>query len=290
MVLAGVDGCVAVGELRYLWQRGMVEDRLCGCGTAFSQCPFWREVMRLATTETGPIDPHRMITLQERGTRVRHLPATFLRRARGRARLAEYPATLAAVVRAIAQVGAAHTVVDSSKLPPYGAILREAPGVDLRVVHLVRDPRATAFSWGQKKNLPDLGTAAVMQQQGAWRAAALWDTWNVAAEALGRSLGDRYLRVRYEDLMADPATILRDVLAVMGQPDASVPLVGGTRRATLVPSHTVAGNPDRFHAGDVELSSDDRWKTGLSRRDRLAVTAVAAPLMLRYGYGLGAPQ
>lgn len=290
MVLAGVDGYVAVGELRYLWQRGMVEDRLCGCGSVFSQCPFWRDVMQRATAQTGSIEPHRMIALQDRATCVRHLPATFATGGRGRARLAEYPATLGSVVRAIAEVAGAHTVVDSSKLPPYGAVLRRAPGVDLRVAHLVRDPRATAYSWGQAKSQPDRGTPGVMQQQGAWKSAVLWDTWNVAAEALGRSMGAKYARVRYEDFMADPASILREVLALAGSSDAPVPLIAGTRRATLVPSHTVAGNPDRFHAGEVELSSDDRWKAGLSRRDRLVVTAVAAPLMRRYGYAFGTPQ
>jgi hypothetical protein len=290
MVLAGVEGCVAVGELRYLWQRGMVEDRLCGCGEAFTKCPFWRDVMRLATTETGPIDPQRMMALQDRATRVRHLPGTFLTGARGHARLAEYPATLGAVLRAITQVANAHTVVDSSKLPPYGSVLRQVPDVDLRVIHLVRDPRATAYSWGQTKSQPDRGTPGVMQQQGAGRSALLWEAWNAYAALLGRSMGERYLRLRYEDLMADPATMLREVLATIGSRDAPLPLVDGTRRAKLVPSHTVAGNPDRFHAGEVELSSDDRWKSGLSRRDRLAVTAVAAPLMLRYGYAIGAPR
>ena len=40
--LGEVDGFFFAGELRYLWQRGLVEDRLCGCGLPLSACPFWR--------------------------------------------------------------------------------------------------------------------------------------------------------------------------------------------------------------------------------------------------------
>ena len=34
-VLGQLDGCFAAGELRYLWQRGMVDNRPCGCGAPF---------------------------------------------------------------------------------------------------------------------------------------------------------------------------------------------------------------------------------------------------------------
>lgn len=284
VLMAGIDGCVAVGELRYIWERGLVQDRLCGCGERFSACPFWAEVLRTAFRGDTP-DPRRMMALQDRGTRMRNLPATF-GRGSGTQRLAEYPAAMATLIRAIATVADATTVVDSSKLPPYGAILRVAPGVDLRVVHLVRDPRATAFSWGQRKELTDREQPALMQQQRAAKAAALWATWNVAAEALGRGMRDRYLRLRYEDFIATPAPALAQVTALIGRPEAALPLTE-SHRAKLSPSHTVAGNPDRFHDGDVELRMDERWQAGLSGRDRVIVTAIAAPLMLRYRYPMG---
>src|SRR3569623_2074282 len=153
--MAGVDDCVAVGELRFLWQRGVIEDRLCGCGERFSACPFWAEVMRRAFPDG--VDAPRMVALQDRGTRMRYLPSMLV-----------------------------------------------APGGDLRVVQLVRDPRATAVSWSQQKSQHDGGAANVMQTQGVLRSAALWSTWNAAAEVLFRRLGRRYLRLRYEDLIGNP--------------------------------------------------------------------------------------
>jgi hypothetical protein len=287
MLMAGVDGCVSVGELRYVWQRGMIEDRLCGCGEHFSTCPFWTDVVKRAGV-AGAIDPRRMVALQDRGIRMRELARAWSAKRR-QARLEEYPQVLSRVVGAIAEVAGARTVVDSSKLPPYGSILRDTPGVDLRVAHLVRDPRATAFSWGQTKEQPDRGSPGVMQQHGAWKAAALWTTWNTAAELLGRSLGTRYRRVRYEDFVATPEPVLRELATLIDAPDAQLPLVD-SHRASLVPSHTVAGNPDRFTRGEVELRRDERWVGQMSRGDRATVTAIAAPLMARYGYSVSVPR
>src|SRR5205085_9431203 len=44
-ILGRADSVFAAGELRYVWQRGLLEDRVCGCGEPFSRCPFWSEVV-----------------------------------------------------------------------------------------------------------------------------------------------------------------------------------------------------------------------------------------------------
>jgi len=39
------EGFAPVGELRYLWDRGVRQDELCGCRLPFRSCPSWVEVM-----------------------------------------------------------------------------------------------------------------------------------------------------------------------------------------------------------------------------------------------------
>src|SRR5262249_11526864 len=156
-ILGQLDGYVSVGEIRYLWQRGMLDDRLCGCGEPFSSCPFWSDVVRRAQAEDA-IDPTRVVELLGRGTRARHIP--WLLRARSRpetcaARLEDLPDVLARTYAAVAKATAARVLVDSSKLPTYGELLRHVPGIEVTVVHLIRDPRATAFSWMRAKPLPE---------------------------------------------------------------------------------------------------------------------------------------
>jgi len=51
-VLANVLGSHAriasLGEVRYVWDRGVLEDKRCGCGEPFSACAFWQRVLETA--------------------------------------------------------------------------------------------------------------------------------------------------------------------------------------------------------------------------------------------------
>lgn len=44
-ILGEMDGLTAPDELRYLWRRGLFEDRLCDCGQPFNSCSFWQQVL-----------------------------------------------------------------------------------------------------------------------------------------------------------------------------------------------------------------------------------------------------
>lgn len=285
-LLGEIPGFASVGEVRFLWERGLAEGRLCGCGVAVPECPFWTRVLHEAFGAAN-VDPREMMRLEKLGTRARHVPAMMRSRsgAAARAHLARmgpYADRLAQLYRAIRSVSGARVVVDSSKLPGYGFVLGLLPDIDLRVVHLVRDPRATAFSWLRRKEQPDRGAPGLMRRKGPSTAAALWTAGNGAADALwsGRPAG---LRLRYEDFATSPGPAVRRVLELAGEPDAEPPLVG-EREVELGVHHTVAGNPDRLRTGRVELRPDREWRARMRGRDRALVTALTWPLLLRYGY------
>src|SRR5262249_22835056 len=168
---------------------------------------------------------------------------------------------------------------DSSKLPTYGELLRRVPGVDLSVVHLVRDPRATAYSWSRAKPLP-ARDGSVMQRQTPLKSAALWSTWNAAAEGVWRA-GPRSLPIRYEDFIAEPRPVIERIVGLVGEAPAELPFAGPTE-VTLATTHGVAGNPSRFTTGAVPLKLDDAWRTGMRAGDRRLVTTITAPLAYRY--------
>jgi hypothetical protein len=279
-ILGQADGVVCVGEVRFLWERGVLADRLCGCGQPFSACPFWQPVMRTV----GDVDASRMAVLLARGTRARHVP--WLLRARrdpsSIARLEELPTVLGRLYSAIAEHARARVIVDSSKLPPYGELLRHVPGVDASYVHLVRDPRATAYSWSRAKPLPERD-GGVMQRQGAAKSAALWTLWNGTAEGLWRGEAERYLRVRYEDVIARPQPAIARMLALVGEPAEGLPFVSD-HEVELRATHGVAGNPSRFTTGVVALRADTEWRRAMRARDRAVVNAISWPMLLRHGY------
>ena len=53
--------------------------------------------------------------------------------------------------------------------------------------------------------------------------------------------------------------------------------------ATIAPTHSVGGNPVRMTSGAITIEPDEEWRSGIAARDRFVATAIALPLLHRYG-------
>jgi hypothetical protein len=173
-------------------------------------------------------------------------------------------------------------VVDSSKLPTYCYLLDQVPSIRLRVVHLVRDPRATAHSWQRVRASGALDDDEEMDRFNLFKASALWDIWNSTAVHLFGKRND-YLQVRYEDLVRHPRDTVEAVRAFAGLPPDDGPFVN-SNTVRLCSNHAVAGNPNRRRNGDTRLIEDDEWRTALGPARRATITALTAPVLGRFGY------
>jgi hypothetical protein len=151
------------------------------------------------------------------------------------------------------------------------------------VAHIVRDPRAVAYSWQRHKEDPDAPNGELMPRMHPACTALYWSAWNLATERIAHRAGLPYLRFRYEDLIASPDATLRAVTRLSGVPAAAVP-VGDRGELFVRRTHQVSGNPVRFRSGQVRLRLDDEWTTGMAPRHRRLTAAVTVPLRRRYGY------
>jgi hypothetical protein len=284
--LGQIGGYFSAGELNFIWRHNVIENRLCGCGKPFRECPVWTKVMEEAFGGMDEVDPREMMRLQASGTRTRHIPLMLTER--GRHRLAERLEKLLINYRrlyeAIGSVTDSRVIVDSSKEPAHGYAMSLVPDVDFYVLHLIRDPRAAAYSWLKKKPQPDSEEIEHMVRFSPTKSSALWDSWNASAEALWRHTPEKYLRLRYEDFVADPRESLERILGLVGV-TAELPLAG-EREVRLGVSHTVSGNPNRFDTGAVELRPDHEWISKMNLRDKALVTALTLPLLTHYRYHL----
>jgi hypothetical protein len=283
--LAQVQGFFSGGELNFIWRHNVLENRLCGCGRPFRECPVWTRVMDNAFGGMDGVDPREMMRLQSLGTRTRHIPMMLTegRRRSLAERLEKFLIGYGRLYEAIRTATGSRVVVDSSKEPAHGFAMSMVPGVDLYALHLVRDPRAAAYSWSKKKPQPDTDTREFMVRYSPAKSSALWASWNASAEALWRHTPEKYLRLRYEDFVADPRKSFEKILALVGEKDAEPPLVG-EREVKLGVSHTVSGNPNRFETGAVELRTDREWISKMNPRDNVLVTALTLPLLTHYRY------
>ncbi|MEA3510460.1 MAG: sulfotransferase [Actinomycetota bacterium] len=284
-VLGQIPGYFSAGEIVYFWQRMLVEGRRCGCGSVGNECEVWARVIdQLGTPNEATVNL--MIGRTRSEMRIRHVPVMLTSRGMARTREnlgPEYRDLLGGLYRSIAAVSGAQVVVDSSKFPGYGSVVADLPEVDMRVLHLVRDSRAVAYSWLRKKDQPDTDAIAHMMQRRPGTVAPRWMTANVASEALWRRTPGSYVRIRYEDFVADPQTTLDGALQGLGMN----PVPGGiidNGYVHLGTNHTISGNPSRFATGAIRLRDDDEWKIKMSPKDSRLVTAVTWPLLLRYGY------
>lgn len=282
-ILGTVDGWFSAGELRYLWERGVQQRRLCGCSNPVPECEVWGRVLEaLPAVATPEAAAHLVDELAMVRTRYAPLAMMPLTRSRFAGRLDDLVDVFARLMPTIADVTGARVIVDSSKRPLYTYMLGLVPDIELTVVHIVRDPRAVAHSRNRYKRQVDSGEDRAMTQAPPFTAALSWAMWNVAVRSLFRK-HPRYHVVRYEDLIARPEATVRSILEVVGTPDAALPFVSGST-VTLQQNHTVSGNPSRFTTGEVELRLDSAWQHDMGPFDKGLVTAMTAPWLRRYGY------
>jgi hypothetical protein len=221
-----------------------------------------------------------MLHLEARGARTRHLPLHLARLEPGGA---EYRRRLGLLYGAIQAETGCRVIVDSSKSPAYGRVLAGVEGLDVRAVHLVRDPRAVAYSWVRKKlQRDDPRRVRAMRSHGPAMSSLYWNLLNESTRALWRGSG-RQLLVRYEDFVARPQETVDEIARFAGEAPERLPWTADGELA-LAPSHTVSGNPSRFDHGTVALRADVEWERSMRARDRRVVDAITLPFRRRYGY------
>jgi len=273
-----------VGELNKLHSSGWsgAGQRRCACGSPLPECSFWPQVRREWADRIGDDDVPRYVDLQKRFERSRWAWPRLLRcRARPSAEFAEYTKKTAALYDAILKVGGRRVVVDSSLAPRRAYALSLVPGVDLRLVHLVRDGRGVI--WSLKKPGKETLTKPFVPAP-AGRTTRYWISANLQCAWVFRGVrDDRRLRIRYEDFVTRPEGPLERIGALLGEDFSEVIAALAAGQPIQVAGHTVGGNRVRMQR-DIRLRPDFAWMERLSERDRDLFWRLSGWLAKRYGY------
>jgi len=288
--LGQIPGFVNVGELWQVWHRGLQENECCGCGRRFYSCEFWTAVGDEAYGGWDNVDVDKMAAFRPYLKGLRHTPHyalaanTGIRTRKMNTLLEECGPVLERLYRAIQTVSGAGVIVDSSKRSSYAQLLNLLPFADLRVVHLVRDSRAVAYSWQRTKESPAVVGGRLMPRLSPAKASRRWSLQNYSYGLLSRFA--HLTRLRYEDFVNDPTFYIAETLlraGFAGEAGSLHEVVHG-REISLSVDHTVSGNPSRFRTGKIELRLDEEWKGKMRGADKNVVTVLTAPLLLNYGY------
>ena len=267
-------------------------DQTCACGRQVSQCPFWEAVRQGVGTgrfdhlhNLLPILPAPLENRPLNGGSVTVSRNAPLNRLAGRAAavmadtvlpvawrlrhkpVEDYIETWHNFYGLIRELHGTSMVVDGSKSSRKVSVMADAWAgqADLRVIHLVRDPRG--FVASARRVDPGAEPRAL-----AW----LWSDQNRQIEKL--SLSVPYLRVRYEDLAQDPEEQIGPIFDFLALPRE--PVVCAPR---FPEKHHLMGNAMMFKfTGEVRL--DERWRKELTAAAQRQVVRHATQSMARYGY------
>lgn len=150
------------------------------------------------------------------------------------------------------------------KTPAYNRNLRELDRLfpDAQFIHIVRDGRDVALS-AQKEGFGP---------KNACQAASHWKRAIGSIRAFSNGIpADRFIEVRYEDLLARPVSVLETLSDFMGIDDRS-----GALRSYI-----------RTHvAQEIAADNFNKWRDAFSRRDLERFEGVAGDVLSRFGYEL----
>lgn len=276
----------SVGELSRLSNDAWIQNFYCSCGKRSDECPFWSAVRQSWCNMNGEMTVQEYNEIQNNIETLHQLPFLFGERWKNTPMFQVYAEQTLQILKAIQLVSNCAVIVDSSKGVERAFALSLIPGVDLRVIQLVRDPRGVV--WSHKKAFAkDLenGLPREIHPQPAWRAALYWCRMNVLADWLRRRVGpENSMLLRYEDFMLDTRPVLKKIGNFIGMDLENVQHTIDEGKK-LYFDHTIAGNRVRMK-GELKLKYDQEWRQKLPPGDRRVTEILTAWLMRRYGYKL----
>lgn len=278
-VLGQIDGFVAWGELRDIWQHGIVENRPCTCGTTFRNCSAWQKIFERAFKGAEKINTSEMDKLQKKA-RFFVLPHYFklLQDSFLKKQIHPYLISLEKLYQAIQKTTNSRVIVDSTKASWYGYVLSLLPSIDLYIVHVIRNPKGVCYSLDQHKSKGELTS----QWYNPIHASISWNLKNYAVETLLNSSEDRYLRINYEDFIANPQIAVKQILKLLDEDITELPFVSPTE-VKMSTDHIITGSPSsRSDIGTVKLQLDQKWKYKMKLIDKMIIDLLTFPIKHKY--------
>ena len=313
IVLGNHPDIESVGEVNRLIRTGWISREslrgidskklavpICTCGkrldvlyvdTPDEACPFWSSVRREWVERTDPdsIESYPKLRGNFERTRPALLVQQCLRllyeRRRRSAQFRSYAGLTRAFFESIRAVSGKPVIVDSTKSATRAFAFGMTPGIDLYVVHLVRDGRGVIASL-RKTFKKDIQAGIMWDHKGRpmWKTVARWIVLNLATEWVCTQLGPKKtMRLRYEDFVADPKGALERIGSLL-ELDLTDVADDASSGKPMQAGHNIGGNRTK-KSGIITLRPDaQEWKSALSPTEQRLSWALMGWLMRRYGY------
>ena len=68
-ILSQIKGFTSVGEICFIWDRGIIENNLCSCNKPFNECEHWGAILENAYGDLRGINAEQMQSFYNTGAR-----------------------------------------------------------------------------------------------------------------------------------------------------------------------------------------------------------------------------
>jgi hypothetical protein len=285
-ILGQEESITSVGELDHLWA-GLEDDFICGCRKPFQECEFWRNILYDAFGGLENVNANEIVNLREKVDKAALIPYILFPQFQNRTfneNLTTYKSLLEKLYSSVYSKSKTKYILDASKSPAYIHILNQIENIEIHTIHLVRDSRAVAYS-RTKKKLVTYATQdeKYMDRDNALVSALKWNSRNLLSQSLKHYTAS-YTCIKYEDFVSDPKSQLEKIFLSLGEQDYNLDYITESG-VYLSDNHAIFGNPSsRFKSGLVPIRLDQEWEKKLGYLEKLTVTSLTFPLLLRYGY------
>lgn len=203
MLLSQHEKAFNIGQIRDL-PEAFMKGAPCSCGHSVPDCPYWGSVVSRLTEKNGD-EFLEAISVGMEAYGKDAAADTNWDSAAVRSRLAqsnkEFLDLYGELYRAAAERAGGAMLVDSSKSVDLALALSLIPDINLRVLNLVRDPRAVAVSWSKVLKRPMVLRRRTRNWAGRQKRLAL----------LRDLAPQQFMLMRYEDLTLSPKQRVADI-------------------------------------------------------------------------------
>jgi hypothetical protein len=279
-ILGTVDRARYVGEL-FQMPFCFGPEHYCSCGQLVNDCGFWSRIYATWEDRTGAsLERFRDLSIKYEGTGVSVWRRLLSERTHISKEFLEYAFLTESLFKVIAEITESEYIVDSSKSAQRAFAMSLMGGIDLSLIHLVRDGRSVVASLRKRfRKDPERGIPKDIRPIPSLRAAAGWMVKNLESEFVRRGIpAETQITLFYEDVVTDLDGHLERLSKIFGR--APQELHG---RRSFPISHIIEGSRIRMK-GSVEIKSDYVFSNELSAIDRGVFWLSAGILALKYGY------
>lgn len=257
---------VFVGELKAISSQIQ-----CECGETAESCTKWAKILR--RTDIGVLEKSknnlRSASLIFRRPEIEHLDSVY------------------EVYKEIANVFGKKIIIDSSKTPLHMYCLKKCSGINLSIIHLVRDPRAVCDSLWRKPIRFDKEYRPITERSireiildNPIRNSILWVERNYLIEKISENC-NHYL-MKYENFCENPDRELKNTSKNLNREIYNGGLEDG--RVDLKRKHSLGGNTNKFIEGCIKIEKRQSWVRGSHIVNKFLCGLISGIWMKRYGY------